>query len=431
MAQLWCFTQGMQMCSRALWHLAASDFPTQEVFAMISMSGYVAGFTNVHAAAQRHLCKEFFLGDVEKISRTPSCRARFLLLGHAAVFLLMDGRYAVNFSEDICVQLFKDWCCTPSGVAAIEQLSSPSSACCYPLEQVFHLLPALQSLPAFSPVMDAAHTQLLDKFGDVSAIIASPALLGDFMCLPPNAVVSLFRNDRLVVDSEATVLQLLHFWLGANTCTRDERTQLLSSIRYSRLPSAYLVGLGEHTNCGLLHAEAMEVTNFLLTGIHTVRHYSRDWFKPKRDVPPSSSPLQLTLVLSKEEVSSLVGSRGSKALPFVYSSGFLWRLRIKAGSDASVWLCVDVEGVTSLASLQQGIAFHSGVVCDYKLGLGEVAKPFSITEAVKGHVLGSLSSRLLSRAASSPAPTEPYWWEEYASDSGRITFSAVISNINP
>ncbi|MEW5299488.1 MAG: hypothetical protein WDW36_002502 [Sanguina aurantia] len=150
MAQLWRFTQGMQMCSRALWDLPASEFPTHEVYGMTSMSGYVAGFTNVHvhAAAQRHLCNEFCSGVPEMIFWTPSCRAQFLLLGHAAVFVLMDGRYTVNFSDDVCVQLFKDWCRAPSG-----------------------------SLPAFSPVMDAARKQLLHKFGDVSAIIASPALL--------------------------------------------------------------------------------------------------------------------------------------------------------------------------------------------------------------------------------------------------------------
>ncbi|MEW5312878.1 MAG: hypothetical protein WDW38_004476 [Sanguina aurantia] len=425
--------EGVQMCSRALCTLAPSDFPTLAVLGMQHTSDMLEAYPSVLPTAHHHLSEAFCHGNAEQILRSStSCYAHFLDLPCQAVLALMDGGHTADFAQDSQTQLFHNWCCGPTGQAETQHLCSLTTG--FPIDTLFRLPPAMRSLPAMSCVSQAASEQLLATFGDATAIVKSPSLLESFSWLPFSALLSLLRSDQLLTDTEATVLLLADHWLRTGDCSEEECTELLSAIRYSRLPSAYLVELGGWLRTsGLSHEAQMEIVHYRLSGIHAISDYSLDWFKPARGASPSGScgsqTVGLRLVLSPKQMADLLMSKQvSAASELVYSGGFLWGLRAQADGN-SVWLSIDVAGVASLGSLQEGVEFSSGVVCDHQLWLGEDS-PHLVHQGVESHMIGNLSHEPLLKADGILTSTGLRWLEKLATK-GHVTVSAAISNINP
>ncbi|MEW5299489.1 MAG: hypothetical protein WDW36_002503 [Sanguina aurantia] len=422
--------------------MQASEFPTLAVLGMPYTLHMLEAYSDILGTAHNHLSEEFFHGDATQIMQaSTSCYERFLALPYEAVLALMDGRCTAKFAGMAQTQLFSNWCCSPAGRLAVEQLCSLSTSTptddttkAFPFHALFHLPPALQSLPAFSPVMDAAHTQLAATFGDAAAIVHSTSLRESFRWLPFSAVLGLLRSDQLLTDTEATVLLLLDHWLRTGSCSDEGHTELASAIRYSRLPSAYLVELGARLRCGLSHEAQVEVGHYRLSGTHTVRDHSRDWFKPARGASPGSpgsgvgSRVRLSLTLTPGGVAGLLRSKAGVGSACAYYGGFLWGLRARADGD-SVWLSVDVAGVSSMDSPHECVEFSSGVVCDHQLWLGEDS-PHMVSEGAGSHVIGGLSYELQLKSDGILAPASLFWLEELATK-GHVTVLASISNIHP
>ncbi|MEW5308221.1 MAG: hypothetical protein WDW38_000196 [Sanguina aurantia] len=144
----------------------------------------------------------------------------------------------------------------PRAVADLSQARGPAHAASkilcnlppssFPLTSVYTLPPGLKTSPLFSAVLTAAEESLLATFGNALNIITSPALLQQFNLLPQPAVLALLQSDQLMADTEASVLLLVDSWcteVDDKDCSDDQETELVGSIRYSRLPSPYLTDL--------------------------------------------------------------------------------------------------------------------------------------------------------------------------------------------
>ncbi|MEW5304693.1 MAG: hypothetical protein WDW36_007286 [Sanguina aurantia] len=181
--------------------------------------------------------------------------------------------------------------------------------------------PSITDNAEFKPVMAAAWAKLLELFGDVPTVIASPALTKQLLQLPRSALVALLGSDKLTSDCEDSVLMLLSWWLEKQRAQRKEEAGseegeeggdeegeeedlegLMGGIRYSRLSSTHL-------------AQALPLIPDLcpsgvqLAALHQFRALSKPfaalhaklkqsvcpagWFKPAR--PPGPSSKQMTL----------------------------------------------------------------------------------------------------------------------------------------
>lgn len=73
--------------------------------------------------------------------------------------------------------------------------------------------PSLLDNQEFKLVMDSALSKILEMFGDVPTVVASPSLTEQLLLLPRAALLALLHSDALTTDSEDSVLMLLSWWL--------------------------------------------------------------------------------------------------------------------------------------------------------------------------------------------------------------------------
>ncbi len=106
-----------------------------------------------------------------------------------------------------------------------------------------HLLPeSMHHLPEHHRWLQ----QSVACFGDVHAVLTTPALLRPFLHLPPHAVLAWARSDELAVDSENSVVVALDCWCrGAEGARCDDATlaQLAALVRVRHLSPVHLFRL--------------------------------------------------------------------------------------------------------------------------------------------------------------------------------------------
>lgn len=409
------------MCSNALCSLSSEDFPTLEVFEMVRVSGYCDDTADVVSAAHHILHQDFW--DAAEVLASPSWLKSFLNLPYTPVLALMDDYTSQDNSADDLVELFTRWRSGLVGRECIRQLCALTAT--FPVTDVFSLQPDIQKLPAMDGVMKAAKRQLVAKYGNTLATVTSPALLHSFLALPRCAVLILLKSKRLVTDSEVTVLLLLDAWLETGYCPPGVITELISAVRYSRLPSTYLTELLETRSAAPTISKLLEVVHFKQTGWHQIRHYSTDWYKRSRGSQPldGKPEVELRHVVRTEDLFRMLELSGSCSSKLVYAAGFLWGIQFSVVEDR-VWYGIVVKGVSSLTDLQEGIVFSNAISCCYKLGIGETNMEIATTQHV---FMNSSNGYILPEGTDGGG--HPAWWADYIED-GAVTFLAVISDIN-
>ncbi|MEW5308458.1 MAG: hypothetical protein WDW38_000418 [Sanguina aurantia] len=130
----------------------------------------------------------------------------------------------------------------PSCVTACQRSLCLLSTSAFPINGMF-ALPSSFCLPStMEPVMVAARTHLLQRFGNAVAVASSDHMLVRVAELPASGMLFLLQSDHLATDSEATVLLLLRAWQMRNrqVCTAETLAVLKTAVRYCHLPLAYL-----------------------------------------------------------------------------------------------------------------------------------------------------------------------------------------------
>ncbi|MEW5318537.1 MAG: hypothetical protein WDW38_009753 [Sanguina aurantia] len=182
----------------------------------------------------------------------------------------------------------------------------------------------------FQPVLEAALAELLQLFGDVPTIVASPTLTQQLLQLPRAALLALLGSNKLTTDCEDNVLMLLSWWLeerehedesdssegegleeeeGEGEEEEEEEEvessvlELMSTIRYSRLSSTYmfqawtwLVRLkpSEEQLLELHHFRSLPAEYAQVFSSDQTLECPASWFKPQRPLSPAGSAAQLS-----------------------------------------------------------------------------------------------------------------------------------------
>lgn len=148
----------------------------------------------------------------------------------------------------------------------------------------------------FKPVLAAALSKLLQFFGDVPTIVASPTLTAQLLQLPHIAILALLGSDLLTTDCEDSVLMLLSWWLEGDKGTErvtdpEHMTELKQLVRYSRLSPTYLAQTASTVpRLSPSLAQLLDLTQFRSFTTTQCTMYSQklksacpaSWFKPQR-----------------------------------------------------------------------------------------------------------------------------------------------------
>lgn len=265
------------------------------------------------------------------------------------------------------------------------------------------LSPSLLNAPQFQPLLKAGLSKLLRNFGNIPAVIASPALTAQLLRLPHAAFLALLESDALTTDSEDSVLLLLSWWLeGCNVqdrpCSKELVAELQGQVRYSRLSPTFLaqaLPLVPHLNPSLIQLSQLnEFRSFtlvqsLLFCQDLKSECPSGWFKPKRLLAfgKGSDTVSVTLLISSSQLRQYTLSvkemeqGGPEPTPLSASVDFRgFRLSLgmlaspnKDNADVAFqWLvgvcaCVRLPSRSSTADLQLGfpcsctVSLHSNI----------------------------------------------------------------------
>ncbi|KAL6761446.1 hypothetical protein V8C86DRAFT_859029 [Haematococcus lacustris] len=97
-------------------------------------------------------------------------------------------------------------------------------------------------LPVYEKWQERVHSLVLSHYGDVHAVITSAQLRDYFQQLPFAAVQLWAGSDKLTVDSENSVVELLSLWVSGpmgQACSVEQQQQLSCLVRVQHLSPAY------------------------------------------------------------------------------------------------------------------------------------------------------------------------------------------------
>lgn len=170
--------------------------------------------------------------------------------------------------------------------------------------------PSLSSTPEFKLVLKLARSRLLDMFGDVPSVIASPMLTEQLLRLPRAGFIAVLSSEQLRTDCEDNVFMMTSWWLqseaeAGRVNTAKELAELKEMIHYRWLSSTYMAQAFKLAPC--MRPTSLQLSELVFSGsfspdqcvyysTHLIVHCPAAWFRPQR--PPSTSRIHNTVLLT-------------------------------------------------------------------------------------------------------------------------------------
>lgn len=276
------------------------------------------------------------------------------------------------------------------------------------------LLPSISDSADFEPVLKLARLKVLELFGDIPTIIASPALTAQMLQLPHLALLALLSNEKLTTDSEDSVLMLLSWWLYRDfeidgddedrndkrhgRCDQDALYWLMSTIRYSHISSVYLAdGIPRVLDLQLSDVQLAEL-HYLrsLTAAHAALYLeeehksSNEWFRPPRPVCTpnnTTSSVSLSLDISRAQLKqylyliSFAAAEEGGPMPVCFSTSKHYKgmhFTLGFGSDKrdeQFWTCIDMR--LNLPKQSSSCRRFHGIPCSRQMSITTNGQGFS------------------------------------------------------
>ncbi|KAL6761582.1 hypothetical protein V8C86DRAFT_2532058 [Haematococcus lacustris] len=264
---------------------------------------------------------------------------------------LVAERWAVTSLCSVCLQRLTTYpaaLITAPGLLEVLQVLPPS---CDMLPEHAAWSVRVHELTRGLAATEGALPLLLHLYQDVHAVISEAPLRAQFRLLPFAAVLLWAGSDELVVDSENSVVELLHWYLLVTGYTRAAQPAMSSLVRPQHLSPAYAQGrlpslawfsvppattaqVAIAANCGLGMAGVLPADKAPAAWSAGPRkQLAADELRQRTTLKWAIPGQQLTNLVAKLDITTVLYS------PPMYSAGSSLRLCLQLGQDTEPDRC--------------------------------------------------------------------------------------------